>query len=867
MLRLTGIWIFKLQKMQKFSSLLLLMIFPFAAFAGIVKGKVTDDKGEALPFAIVFVKGSTAGTSANANGEYQLNLNPGTYQLTGQYIGYRQTVHSITVKGDEIIQKDFKLKEQALEMKEVTIKDEDPAYYIIRETIKRRKFHLTQVESFQTSIYMKGVLRNREFKPGGMIKLISGADEKEIKSEMGVDSNGKAVLYLVEEKADYYADGEKRKTIIRSVKESGNPTGLGFSQIPSVISFYQNNINIIGGVNPRGFVSPVSENALNYYKYVYQGEFKENGHTVNKIKVTPKRLYEPLFEGTIYISEGDWAIHSLNLQATKRNALDMLDTMRIEQEFLPLGKDVWVVKSQVIYPTLGILGFNVAGYFVTVYDNQKVNQPIPDSIFADKIVSIYDKEANKKDSSYWKEERPIPLEEDEVKDYVVKDSINAKYSDPVYLDSMRRRGNKFSFSGMLLSGYDFDTKHYKNSFGINSLIGIVPGQKGMLNFNTVEGINISPRIYWEHNIDTGDNITAEVAARYGISNQHFNAIAGIVYKHENKEWRGRNWQIGIDGGSYVFQYNPDNPIYPTYNTISTILYRKNHMKIYERMQAGIFLSRNYGNGFSWKAQASYQERFPLFNTTSYSWAGAEVLPITDNIPTQLRSAIWQQHQAVIAKAGLAYKPGFTYTQYPDYKVANGSRWPTFYADYEKGITGLLGSDVDFDKWMLGVNDHFRMKLMGELKYNIAAGGFVNANAVGSPDMIHLNGNQLILASPYVSSFQNLPYYAHSNTESLYGEAHVEWALQGLLTNKIPLLRQLQWYLILGTNTFYASNNNYYTEAFVSIDNIGYKMFRLFRVDFVQSWDSYKAKPSFAVRIGLTGRFGVGTRRANNGFDW
>lgn len=855
----------KLLEMQRLSTLLLLIMLPLASFAGVVKGKVTDDKGEPLPFAIIFVKGSTAGTSANANGDYQLNLSPGTYQLTGQYIGFKQTVHNITIKGDEVVQKDFKLKEQTLQMKEVTIKDEDPAYYIIRETIKRRKFHLNQVESFQTSIYMKGVLRNREFKPGGMIKVISGSDEKEIKSEMGMDSSGKGVLYLVEEKADYYSDGDKHKTIIRSVKESGSPNGLGFSQMPSVISFYQNNLRVFGGINPRGFVSPISDNALNYYKYVYQGEFKENGYTINKIKVTPKRLYEPLFEGTIYIAEGDWAIHSLNMLVTKRNALDMLDTMRIEQEFLPQAKDVWVVKSQVIYPTLSMFGFNVAGYFVTVYDNQKVNQPIPDSIFADKIVSTYEKDANKKDSSYWKNERPIPLEDDEVKDYVAKDSINAKYEDPAYLDSMRRRGNRFSISEIILTGYSFSTKHYKNSFSTNSIIGYLPGQKGMVNYNTVEGLNISPRVTWEHQIDTGHSLTAEVAARYGFSNQHFNMIGGIMYRHDDRKWIGRNWQIGIEGGSYVFQYNPDNPIDPTYNAISTLFYRKNHMKIYERMQGSLFLSRNYGNGFRWKASASYQERFPLFNTTNYSWASSEVQPITDNIPPQLKTAIWKQHQAVIVKGGLAFKPGYTYTQYPDFKIANGSRWPTFYADYEKGITDLLGSDVDFDKWKVGVNDHFTMKLMGELKYNISAGGFLNSNAVGSPDMVHLNGNQIILASPYVRSFQNLPYYAHSNTESLYGEAHIEWALNGLLTNKIPLFRQLQWYLVVGTNTFYANNSNYYTEAFVSLDNIGFKLFRLFRVDFVQSWDSFKAKPTFAVRIGLTGRVSVGGR--DRGFDW
>jgi len=72
------------------------------------------------------------------------------------------------------------------------------------------------------------------------------------------------------------------------------------------------------------------------------------------------------------------------------------------------------------------------------------------------------------------------------------------------------------------------------------------------------------------------------------------------------------------------------------------------------------------------------------------------------------------------------------------------------------------------------------------------------------------------------------------------EAHIEYHLKGLLSNKIPLLRQAQWYLLFGGNAFYAGQNFYYTEAFIGIDNIGYKVIRGLRVDFVQSWDSYRA---------------------------
>jgi hypothetical protein len=102
----------------------------------------------------------------------------------------------------------------------------------------------------------------------------------------------------------------------------------------------------------------------------------------------------------------------------------------------------------------------------------------------------------------------------------------------------------------------------------------------------------------------------------------------------------------------------------------------------------------------------------------------------------------------------------------------------------------------------------------------------------------------------MSSFQLLPYYSKfTNTVPLYGQAHVEYNMQGLLTNKLPLLRQLKWYFILGTNTFYAGKQNYYSEGFVSISNIGYKQFRFLRVDFVHGWEN-GGHTHTGIRIGI-----------------
>jgi Family of unknown function (DUF5686)/CarboxypepD_reg-like domain len=824
---------------------MLLAMLPQAVWAGVIKGKIVDDKGGKLPYATVYLEGTTTGTNANGDGYFELPVAPGLYKVICQYVGYKQASFNVSITGDQAVEHTFVLKEQASEMKEVVIHAdaEDPAYEVIRKTIKKRKFHLDQVRSFQSSIYLKGIGRSRKMPDKFMGKKVT--DETDI-----VDSVGKGILFLLEENADYYAEDDRKKTVIHSVRQSGAPNGLGFSQFPEVISFYENNISVFDN-DSRGYISPVGDNALNYYKYKFMGQYMEQGHMIDKIQVTQKRAYEPCFNGTIYIVEDDWAIHSLDMTLTKQSGMDMLDTLTIRQLFLPLKQDTWVVKSQVLYLTIKLFGFDVTGNGVTVYNGQKVNEPIPDSIFADKVVSKYDKNARKQDTAYWAAARPIPLQQEEQRDFVAKDSLYKKVNSPEYRDSLRRRGNRFSVPGFLTSGSTFSGKDYRNTYTINApLISLTTDN--IFNYNLIEGFNIAPKLSWYHMIDTGKYLYGDMALRYGFSNKHFNAIGRLYTVRRDRSFVNRSWMYGVEGGKYVFQYDPDDPIMTWFNTYSALFFRQNDLKIYERSEGVAYLARNYGNGLSWYTRVSYQHRIPLENTTDYSVVSGNKDGFTPNIPPHLlnTATAWETNDAALFFASVSYKPGYTYTQLPDYKIANGSSWPRFTLTYDKGVPGIFNSVSNFDKWRFSILDEVKMRLLGVLKYNVAAGGFLNSQYVSVPDLMHLYGNRGIgYASPYLQSFQFAQYYQFSNKEPLYGEAHLEYHLRGLLSNKIPLLRQARWYLLFGGNAFYARQSDYYTEAFVGIDNIGWKLVRGLRIDLVQSWDSYGGRNS-GIRFGL-----------------
>lgn len=69
----------------------------------ILKGVVTDQANkETIVGATVSVKGTTTGSSSDINGQYNLQLDPGTYILECRSVGYKMITQKITVANEEV---------------------------------------------------------------------------------------------------------------------------------------------------------------------------------------------------------------------------------------------------------------------------------------------------------------------------------------------------------------------------------------------------------------------------------------------------------------------------------------------------------------------------------------------------------------------------------------------------------------------------------------------------------------------------------------------------------------------------------------------------------------------------------------------
>lgn len=88
---------------------------------GRVRGKVVDNKNEALPgVTIQALEG--LGTVTNVDGTYELQLPPGTYTLTFSYIAYEtRKVTEVVVKANGLTPLDILMKSSGSRLKEVTV--------------------------------------------------------------------------------------------------------------------------------------------------------------------------------------------------------------------------------------------------------------------------------------------------------------------------------------------------------------------------------------------------------------------------------------------------------------------------------------------------------------------------------------------------------------------------------------------------------------------------------------------------------------------------------------------------------------------------------------------------------------------------
>lgn len=797
----------------------LLLGFSILGF-GQIKGTITDEAGKTLPAVNVYIENTYNGTSSNELGLYELNIKTaGKYVVVFQYLGYK--TQKTTVNADKFpYTLNITLLEENISMAEVVIDSkENPANAIIRSAIASKKKNSDMTAKYNADFYSRGIFRVKDAP-----KKILG---QKVDEDGILDSTGTGIIYLSEtvSRIAYQKPDKLKETIIAS-KISGDDKGFSYNTARNTdYDFYENYIDF--GIN---MVSPIANNAFNYYKFKIEGTFlDENNNTINKIKVIPRRDAEPVFEGYIYIVEDSWAIYAVDLDIKGyRMQEPILNVMNLTQNYsYNTNSKIWAKSLQTLEFNAKFFGITFTGKFTHAFSNYEFREEFEKKTFTREIVSI-EKEANKKDDSFWNAIRPVPLTLEESSDYIKKDSIQTVRKSKTYLDSIDKKNNRFNPFD-IIGGYTYKNSNKNWSINYDGVLKIP-------SFNTVQGWNLNTGFsFMKRNPDENTYTTFGVKMNYGFAEDRLRAYGYFSTRLNNQT----NAFLYGSAGNEISQFNP-TAIGEIVNSVSTLFFKDNYMKLYDKTFGRIGYQQEVVNGLTLFGNAEYSKRKSLFNNTDYVLIKNDKEYTSNNpvAPTAHTLPIFPNHE--LAKASISARINFgqEYISRPDGKLnLRNDKYPVLSATYEKAFAGSEKS-YEYDAIHARLAYDVTLGNKGELGINLKAGKFFNAENISFADYKHFNGNQTHIGQSerYLNVFNLLPYYTNS-TNDAYIEAHAEHNFKGYIMNKIPLLNKLKSNLVVGYHAILIPDLKPYSEFTVGLDNLGFGKFRMLRVDYVRSYQN------------------------------
>lgn len=804
----------------------------------VLSGRITDSKGAPISFVSVYIRNSTYGTTSNEDGRYQFKLTAGNYDIIYRFVGYAERVEKVNITGDNE-RLNIQLENEVFQVRQLKQEDkgnrDTAATNIMRQVIGKREFYRNEITSYSCNVYVKGVQR-----------LIS-APKKLLKSGvaqvLALDSNGKGILYQSESLSTFsYLRPDHVKEVTVAQKMAGITPAFSYSKASDLQANFYNNFFYVEGLSALGFVSPVADYALSHYNYHLIGSRVENGRTIYKIELDPKRPHGQAFRGNIYIVGGDWRIYAVDLLLTKEaNRLNLVDTMRISQQYVPIRGNNWM-PTTIQYDYNGsVLGFKFTGYYLGLYNNYKFEPALEREYFDGEILKI-DTTSNTKTSAYWNAARPVPPTTLEARDYLKKDSLEVIQKTKPYIDSLYKAKNSIDVIPYTVVGYTHVSRDNKDSLYVFPFLQT-------LFYNTVEGYGANLRVKYTHVFDDFRYYSITPAVRYGLANKLFSANLHTAYNYN--PWR--SGMLTFDIGNDVMDLNNVGTRSLYFNTLSTLLSENNYVKYYRSEFLNTGFQREIANGVLLNLGLNFARRTQMFNNSYNHWLDNKNREYTSNnplappgTPADDRSELFPRHEALTFVGSVRFTYDQQYITRPTGRVLLPSKYPTLTLNYRRGIPNLFSSDINYDFVSADIQqERLRIGLFGYSAFKITAGVFPTKRSIYYPDYNHFLGNQGTTFDPtYVGSFHFLPFYTYSTANSFL-EAHYQHNFSGALLKRVPFMRKLKLEEIAGVNYLTERGNNNYSEIYVGLQRF------IFRVDYgISFMGNQKYLQGFRIFYGI-----------------
>lgn len=801
-----------------------------------IKGLVTDSvSGEPLPYVSIIVKGTTTGAATDLDGRFSLTVpsSASGKMLEVSYLGY--STKQVPLKSGQSLS--IQLAPTGIALNEVVVKPgreryrrrDNPAVAFVKNVIERRDANDPRNHDYYSyDRYQKMVFAMNDYKPK---KREDGKTGKFDFLEEFIDTLdvGTTILPISEkehfETVYYRKDPHSEKRLVKGDKSAGVDEVFSRDGIQQFLNEAFREVDIFRNNIPlflQRFVSPLSSLGPTFYKYYLMDTLEIDGQKCMDLGFVPFNSESFGFTGHLYVTlDSTYFVRRVLLNVPKDINLNFVSHMTIDQTFRREPDGTRLITKDDIRVNFK-LSEKSKGMFaqrLIVYSNHSFE---PDTaqlaIFEQPAPSITLKEAYTQTDKFWEENRP---QEGRRRNPNTVDKLMAKLrSIPIFYITEK-------IVTILVSGYVPATKdEANNKFEFGPMNTTISG-------NAIEGARF--RVGGTTTPQFHKRLTLDGFAAYGVRDKKMKYDALVEYSFIDRKQYRKEFPMHSIRFEYMYDINKlgQQYMYTSKDNFLLAIRRKRDTRATYLRKAELTYTREHYNGISYSAV--------LRNKREYATPYA----VFDRINADGSLTSLDHYDMTELELNFRYGYNEKFYQTRNNRIPITFDAWVFNLSHVMGWKGFLGSSYNYQRTDIGLQKRLWFSAFGYTDIILKAGKVWTK--VPYPLLILPNANLSYTIQP--EAYTNMNAMEFINDE--YASWDVTYYMNGLLLNRIPLIKKLKWrevFCFRGLWGHLSDKNNPakstglfafpegsmtlgkapYMEASVGIENI----FKFLRLDYV-----------------------------------
>ena len=836
---------------KKIVFILALVLGAFASKAQntIISGIVTDSiTGETLPYVSVILKGTTIGTTTDDDGKFTLTTSSNARTLSVSYLGYTEKELKVAIGKKNYFK--IPLAPSSIDLGEVIVKPkkekyskkENPAVAFVKKVIESRESNDPRNHDyFSYSQYEKMVFAMNDYQPKPKKENGKGGKFDFLIDYIDTLDVGKTILPVSEkEKVEgifYRKDPKVEKRVVLGAKAAGVDEIFSRDGMQQFLGEVFREVDIFKNDIPlflQRFVSPLSSMGPNFYKYYLLDTLDVNGQKCVDLGFVPFVSEGFGFTGHLFVTlDSTYFVKKAILNVPKNINLNFVSGMTIEQTFEKTEDGTRIITKDDINVDFKLTEKSKGMYArrLNIYSNHSFLPPESDEIFKESAPIITLQNAYKQTEDFWDLNRPE--EAGKRKQNTVEKLMEKLRSVPIFYVTEK-------IVTILTSGYiGTSTDPAKKKFGpANTFIS----------GNAIEGARF--RVGGTTTTAFSKRLFLEGYAAYGTTDRKIKYDALIEYSFNDKKEYRKEFPVNSIRLEYLYDINQlgQQYMYTNKDNIFLAWKRQRDTRATYLRNAELTYYREHYNGIAYGAVLRNKKEY----STDYA--------VFDRIEEDGRITPIKSYSMTELEFKFRYAPNEKFYQTRNYRYPITFDAPVITLNHITARKGVLGADYTYNRTDLGIQKRFWFSAFGYLDIIGKAGKVWDK--VPYPLLILPNANLSYTIQP--ESYTNMNAMEFISDE--YASWDITYFMNGLLLNRLPLIKKLKWREVLSFRGMYGhltdKNNPYYggkdlylfpegsytlgntpyMEAGVGIENI----FKFLRLDYV--WRlTYRDNPGIQTK--------------------